>query len=290
MDAILQYMLSGLVIGSIYGLIGVGFVVIYNATGIINFAQGDFATLGALLAISLSSIAGLPLWLDVLLAVAIVGLVAGAIERFAVRPAGGNAIRGIIITIGVGVALQGLMAVAWGTDAFPLRSFSGSAPLELGGATIPSQSLWVIGITLVVMAALTAFFNHTYVGKLFRASSINGFAASLMGIRTSSMSTLSFVMSGSLGALAGIIVAPITLTQYSSGLTLGIKSFVACIVGGIANPIGVVFGGLLLGVLESFSTGLLSSGYKDAIAFVLLLSFLFLRPQGLFGHAVRGGH
>ena len=289
MQEILQYTLSGLVTGSIYGLIGVGFVVIYNATGIINFAQGDFATLGAMLAITLTSVVTLPLWLAIAVSVIMVGIIAGCIERFAVRPASNNPVRGIIITIGIGVTLQGLIAVIWGTDAFPLRSFSGDTPLHIGGATVPSQALWVIGITLAVMVALNLFFNYTYAGKLFRASSINPFAAKLMGLRINTMSTTSFVISGSLGALAGIIVAPITLTQYNAGLSLGIKGFVACIIGGIGNPIGVAFGGLLLGILEAFSTGFLSSGYKDAIAFFLLLAFLFVRPHGLFGKLSGGG-
>ena len=288
MQELLQYALSGLVTGSIYGLIGVGFVAIYNATGIINFAQGDFAILGAMLAISLVSVAGLPLWLAILLAIASVGLIAGAIERFAIRPAGSNVIRGIVITIGVGIVLQGSMAVIWGTDAFPLPSFSGDAPIRLGDATLPSQAVWILGIAAAVMVALNLFYRYSYLGKLFRASSINPFAAKLIGVRTNTMSSLSFVLSGSLGALAGIIVAPIALTQYNGGLSLGIKGFVACIIGGIGNPVGVAVGGLLLGVLEAFSTGLLSSGYKDAIAFVLLLAFLFFRPEGLFG-ALKSG-
>ena len=288
MQEILQYTLSGLVTGSIYGLIGVGFVAIYNATGIINFAQGDFATLGAMLAITLTAVGGLPLWLAVLIAIAMVGLIAGFIERFAIRPAGNNVIRGIVITIGVGIVLQGIIAVLWGTDAYPLPSFSGDAPVHIGGATLPSQAIWVIGIAAAVMVALNVFYRYSYAGKLFRASSINPFAAKLIGIRTNTMSTMSFVLSGSLGALAGIIVAPIALTQYNAGLSLGIKGFVACIIGGIGNPVGVAVGGLLLGILEAFSTGLLSSGYKDAIAFALLLAFLFFRPEGLFG-ALKSG-
>lgn len=289
MDVVLQYLLSGLVTGSIYGLIGVGFTGIYNTTGIVNFAQGDFAMMGALSAVALYS-AGVPLPAAIVAAIALVCVLAGVIERFAIRPVRQNVTRGIVITIGIGVVLQGIASALWGTDAYPLPSFSGDDPIEVAGAVLPTQALWVLGVAAVSILALQWFFQRTYVGKLFRASAANPFAATLSGVRTRSMSTLSFMISGALGALAGIIVAPITLMQYDSGLALGVKGFVACIIGGFGNPLGAALGGLLLGVLEALSSGYLSSGYKNAIAFVLLLAFLFFRPGGLLGSAERGGH
>ena len=205
------------------------------------------------------------------------------IERLTIRPGGNDVLRGIIITIGVGVALQGIAVLVWGTDAQPLPSFSGERPILIQGVSIPPQSLWVVGTAAVLMMGLYVFFTRTFLGKAFRACALNPFAAGLMGIPTNAMRALSFFVSAAVGAIAGIIIAPIALMQYDSGIFLGIKGFVACIVGGFGNPVGAALGGLLLGLLEAFATGYLSSGYKNAIAFVLLLVFLFIRPGGLLG-------
>jgi branched-chain amino acid transport system permease protein len=284
----LQFLLSGLVVGSIYGLVGVGFTGIYNVTGIVNFAQGDFAVVGAMTAIALNT-AGMPLLPAALLAIAITCVLAALIERIAIRPVRENVIRGIIVTIGIGVVIQGSVVILWGTDAQPMPAFSGEHPIEIFGATLLPQSLWVIFTAAVLVAALHLFFQHTFLGKMFRACAMNPFAARLVGMRVATMSAISFMLSGALGAVAGIIIAPIALTQYDSGLQLGIKGFVACIIGGFGNPIGAALGGLLLGILEAFAAGYVSSGYKSAIAFVLLLAFLFLRPGGLLGEMERVG-
>lgn len=268
--------------GSIYGLIGVGFTCIFNVTGIVNFAQGDFAMIGGMSAIAFIA-AGVPMPLAILLAVASTCCVAAIIERTAIAPVRGDVIRGIIVTIGIGVIIQGIAVIIWGTDAQPMDSFSGDRPIRLLGAAILPQSLWVVGTAAVMMIVLETFFRRTYLGQMFRACAINPFAAQLVGIRTDTMSLVSFIMSGALGAIAGIIVAPIALTQYDSGLTLGIKGFVACIVGGFGGPIGAALGGLVLGLLEAFAAGYVSSGYKNAIAFMLLLIFLLFRPGGLLG-------
>jgi branched-chain amino acid transport system permease protein len=277
-----QFLLGGLVVGSIYGLIGVGFTCIFNVTGIVNFAQGDFAMIGAMSAIALIA-GGVPMPVALLLAVVLTCLVAAVIERTAIRPVRGDVMRGIVVTIGIGVVLQGIAAILWGTDAQPMPAFSGEKPLRIFGATIVPQSLWVIGTAVALMIVLDLFFRRTYLGQMFRACAMNPFAAQIVGMRTDTMSLIGFIMSGALGAIAGIIVAPIALTQYDSGLSLGIKGFVACIVGGFGNPIGAAVGGLMLGVIEAFAAGYVSSGYKNAIAFVLLLAFLLFRPGGLLG-------
>jgi branched-chain amino acid transport system permease protein len=282
----LQFLLSGLVVGSIYGLVGVGFTGIYNVTGIVNFAQGDFAVVGAMTAIALN-VAGVPLLPAALLAILLTCALAAVIERVAIRPVRDDVIRGIIVTIGIGVVIQGAVVIAWGTDAQPMPAFSGERPIELFGATLLPQSLWVICTAAALVGALYLFFQHTYLGKMFRGCAMNPFAARLVGVRVTTMSSISFMLSGALGAVAGIIIAPIALTQYDSGLQLGIKGFVACIIGGFGNPIGAAIGGLLLGILEAFAAGYVSSGYKSAIAFVLLLVFLFFRPGGLLGEMER---
>lgn len=286
MVELIQYLLGGLVVGSIYGLVGVGYTGIYNVTRIVNFAQGDFAMLGAMGTIALVEL-GLPLPVAIAAGIAGVGLVGVAVERWTIRPARADEVRGIIITLGVGVFLQGLAVKLWGTDARPMPAFSGDRPLWLGGATLPPQALWVLGTTSLLVLGLHLFFQTTYVGKAFRACAMNPYAARLGGIDVRGMTRISFGLSGVLGAVAGIIVAPIVLAQYDSGITLGIKGFVACIIGGLGKPTGAALGGLVLGVLEAFATGFGSSGYKNAIAFLLLLLFLFLRPSGLFGDLER---
>ena len=277
----LQFLISGLVIGSIYGLAGIGFTGIYNVTGVVNFAQGDKAMIGAMLAITFSQ-AGMPLLAAIALAVALTGLVAVAIERFTMGPIGNDVWRGIIVTIGVGIALRGIAVVIWGTEARGLEAFSGDEPIRFLGATITPQSLWVLGVTIVLALGLALFFQLTYIGKAFRACAVNPFASRIVGIDARTMSVIAFAISGFLGAIAGIIVTPVTLMQYDTGLLIGLKGFVACIIGGFGNPIGALVGGLVLGVAESLSAGYLSSGYKNAIAFVLLLGFLIFRPEGIF--------
>jgi branched-chain amino acid transport system permease protein len=277
-----QYVASGLVVGAIYGLIGIGFTAVYNVTGIVNFSQGDFASLGALAAIGFVA-GGLPLGAAVAAAVILIGLLGVLLERVAIRPVGGDVLRGIVITIGIGVALQGIAVIIWGTDAYALNAFSGERPIRLGQVTVPPQAVWVVCTAAALMAALYLFFMKTYVGKAFRACAVNAYAASLMGIPTKTMRAVSFFLSGVTGAIAGVIVAPIAFMQYDSGIFLGIKGFVACIIGGFGNPVGAALGGLLLGLLESLATGYLSSGYKNAIAFVALLAFLFVRPSGILG-------
>ncbi len=286
MSDALQFLISGLVVGSIYGLIGVGFTCIYNVTGIVNFAQGDFAMVGAMSAIAIQG-AGAPVWMAVILAILITCMVAALIERTAVQPVRGDVMRGIIVTIGVGVVLQGVAAIIWGTDAEPMPAFSGEKPIRLLGATLVPQSLWVLGGAAIAMVALDLLFRKTYLGQMFRACAMNPFAARLVGMKVETMSLVGFLMSGALGAIAGIVVAPIALTQYDTGLQLGIKGFVACIVGGFGGPIGAAVGGIVLGILEAFSAGYVSSGYKNAIAFALLIGFLLFRPAGLLGEYER---
>jgi branched-chain amino acid transport system permease protein len=278
----LQYLLSGITVGSIYGLVGIGFTGVYNVTGIVNFAQGDMAMFGAMLGIALWE-AGVPVPLAILLAVAAMGLLAGAMERWAIRPISHNLLGAVIVTIGLGVIMQGAAVAIWGTDARALPAFSGEQPLRFLGATLAPQALWVIGTAAVLVAALAAFFNFTYLGKAFMACALNRFAAHICGIDSKRMSTIAFVLSGSLGAIAGLVISPITFIQYDTGIPLAIKGFTACIIGGLGNPLGAMIGGILLGILEGLASGYLSSGFKNAIAFVLLLSVLLLRPTGLLG-------
>ena len=284
MAEFLQFLFSGLTVGAVYALVALGFTLIYNACDVVNFAQGEFVMLGAMIAIALLD-AGMPLLLAAS-AATLLTIVAGLLlERFAIEPAkGASVVTTIIITIGAGIFLRGVALLLWGKDFHSLPSFSGDTPIQLGGATVLPQSLWVLGITVLLVALVRAFFNRTLLGKALLACSFNRVAAQAVGINVRVMLRLAYGLSAGLGALAGILIAPITFSSYEAGVMLGLKGFSAAIIGGIGNPMGAVAGGLLLGVLESLDAGLISSGYKDAIAFLFVLMVLFFKPTGLFGH------
>ncbi|MCL6585532.1 MAG: branched-chain amino acid ABC transporter permease [Anoxybacillus sp.] len=281
----IQLFFSGLTIGSIYALIAIGFVVTYNVTGVLNFAQGEFAMLGALTAISLSG-AGLSLWAAISLAIAIVVLIGALFEKTAIYPARhSSAATLIIITIGVSFVFRGLAIFIWGTQPQSLRPFTSNHPITIFQAVLLPQNLWAIAISLVGVFSMGYFFNKTYIGKAVSACVVNQFAARLMGIHPEKMSLIAISISAGLGALAGIVIAPISGASYNMGMMLGMKAFVAAVIGGLTNAPAAVVGAFLLGILESFAEGFWSAGLKDAISFALLLMMLFVKPNGLFAKA-----
>lgn len=283
-EQITQFIFSGLTTGSIYALIALGFCIIHNATGIVNFTQVDFITLGGMMMYTFLLGLGLPLPLAFLLGVLVVTLVGGLVERLAIRPAKSRAVIVLIfITIGVSILMRGIFKVIWGKNQMALPPFSGDTPFTILGATILPQNLWIFFITVLVVIILHLFFNKTLIGKAMRATSFNPRASALMGINVNRMILLSFALSGALGAVAGIIIVPITTLSYDIGVMLGLKGFAAAVLGGYGNSIGAIVGGLLLGVLESLGAGMISSTYKDVLAFVILLLVLFLKPSGLLG-------
>lgn len=167
-----------------------------------------------------------------------------------------------------------------------LPAFSGEKPIGVGGATIVPQTLWVVGLTVVIVIALQIFYRKSLFGKAVRACSVNPNAARLQGISYRRVVLFSFALSGAISAAAGVMIAPISFMSYSSGALLGLKGFAAATLGGLGNPVGAVAGGFILGILEALGVGVVSAGYKDAIAFVILLLVLFLRPAGLLGAKV----
>jgi branched-chain amino acid transport system permease protein len=284
-DQLAQYVVSGLTTGSIYALIALGFCIIHNSIGIVNFTQVDFVSLGGLVMYTFLVGMGLPLVPAFFLAVAAVTCVGGLVERLAIRPAKSKAVIVLIfITIGVSIFMRGVFKVIWGKNQMALPPFSGESPIILLKAAILPQSLWIFAITVAVVILLRFFFNKTRTGKAMRAASFNPKAAALMGINVNRMVLLSFALSGALGAVAGIMIAPITTLSYSIGVMLGLKGFSAAILGGYGNSLGAVLGGLLLGVLEAVGAGVVSSAYKDVFAFAILLLVLFMKPSGLLGY------
>lgn len=283
LDQLLQFLFSGLTLGGIYALIALALVMTYNITGILNMAQGEFVALGALTACSLYT-AGLPAIPSFFLAVFITAAVGGLVERLAINPAReASPLSLIIITIGVSITLRGLALLIWGTEPHSLPAFTRGGPLQVLGAAVNSQSLWILGLVVVTVTGLFAFMERTYWGKAVRACVINRTAARLMGINPYLLSFLAFIASGALGAAAGIFITPITLATYDMGFMLGLKGFVAAVLGGINNIGGAIIGGFLLGILEIFGAGLVSSGFKDAVAMIVLIAVLLFRPEGIIG-------
>lgn len=284
-----QWIVTGLTLGAVYALVALGFVMIYAVTDVINLAQGEFLMLGALLAVSFKRL-GWPMIVAAILAVAVTMAVGAATQLLALRPARhASALTLIIITIGISIALRGAALLLWGTDTYKLDPpFTRGRPFDLGPAVVVRQSLWIVGTLVVSSAALYAFFNHTLLGKGLRACAINPTAARLMGVRPGRMATLSFTLGAGLAALAGVVIAPYTFLDYNSGFSLGLRGFVAAIVGGLTSPAGAVGGGLLVGVLEAVGGGI-NAAYKDAVAFVILLIVLLARRFALFGAGEASG-
>lgn len=284
MPEFLQFIFSGVTVGAVYALVALGFTIIYNASDVVNFAQGEFVMLGGMIT-WFAHAAGVPLPLAALIAIVVTAAVGVAINKLAIEPArGAPVVSIIIITIGVSIFIQGGAQVVFDKQIHSFPAFSGDAPLRIGGATILPQSLWVICGAIAVFVGLWVFFTRTLLGRAVLATSNNRLAAQLVGINTTFVMTLSFALSAAIGALAGVLATPITLTAYSVGIGFALKGFAAAMLGGMGNPKGALVGGFLLGLIEALTAGYLSSQYKDAVAFVMILLVLFVRPQGLFGH------
>ncbi|MEQ5871608.1 branched-chain amino acid ABC transporter permease [Sagittula sp. NFXS13] len=283
MDSLLQFLFSGLTVGAVYALVALGFTIIYNASDVVNFAQGEFVMLGGMITVFAHE-AGIPLPLAALLAIVLTAAIGVALNKLAIEPArGAPVVSIIIITIGASIFIRGASQLIFDKQLHRLPSFSGDAPIRIGGATILPQSLWVIGGALIVFVALWLFFTRTLTGKAVLATANNRLAAQLVGINTRAIMTLSFALSAAIGALAGVLATPITLVSYDVGVALALKGFAAAMLGGMGNPKGALVGGLLLGLFEALTAGYLSSQYKEAVAFIVILAVLFAMPQGLFG-------
>lgn len=282
----LQFLLTGIALGCVYALVAVGFNIIYNATGIINLAQGEFVMLGGMLMIWANQTLGLPLWAAAPAAVAMVGAIGIVFERLAIRPLRAPSVLTLIlITVAGSFLLRGGALLIWGDKLYSSPTFLGDATVGVFGAVITRQHLLLIGTLLVVSAALAVFFTRTLTGKAMRACAYNRTAARLAGINPNAMVMLAFGLSAAIGALAGAVLAPITGMEYENGAFLGLKGFCAAVLGGLGNNPAAVAAGVLLGVVESLAAGYVPSDYKDAITLGILLAVLFIRPSGLFGKA-----
>ena len=283
-----QFVVAGLKNGAVYALMALGFSIIYAATHVINFAQGEFFMLGGMFGVFAFSTLGFSLPVAAvfsLVATAAVGIV---FELLAIRPRkDGDPMALIIITVGGSMLLRSQARHWFGPDELPLPAFTSGDSLPLMGAFVERQTLWVWGLTVIAVAALWFLYSRTRFGLAMRACAENREAARLMGVNTSLVVTVGFGLAAALGALAGVAVTPLTQTVFDVGAATGLKGFAAAILGGLGSPVAAVAGGLVLGLVESLSVAFLSSAFKDAIALMLLLAVLFLRPQGLFRRSKR---
>jgi len=280
----LQYLFAGITYGVIYAIVAIGFNIIYNTTGIINFAQGEFVMLGGMISITLLQVVPLPV--AIALAVLITMLIGALIEIVFIRWLDSpSVLRMIIITIGLSILIREVARHIWGESIRSLPYFVGNeiTTITIGSVRISPQVFWVIGVCGIMVLGLSLFFKITPIGREMRACSSNRTAAILCGINTRNMVTLSFMLSAGIGALAGCVMSPITYTQYDSGTSLAIKGFTVAILGGLGNSMGAVAAGLLLGILEAYSVAVVPLAFQDAISITILLIILFVRPHGIFG-------
>lgn len=283
---IFQYIVAGMTYGIIYAIVAIGFNIIYNTTGIINFAQGEFVMLGGMIAISLNTY--MPLSVAIIGAVVITMGVGALMDILFIRwLKSPTVLRMIIITIGLSILIREVALHIWGESVRALPYFTGNevTSLAIGSVRVSPQVLWTLGVCFLMVGMLSLFFRYTMVGRKMRATADNRNAALLCGVNPGNMVTLSFVLSAGMGALAGCVVSPITYTSYNMGTGLAIKGFTVAILGGLGSSVGALLGGLLLGILESFSIWVLPTAFKDAIAIAIMLIILFLRPGGLLGRS-----
>lgn len=283
----LQMLVSGLSMGAIYALVALGFVLIYNAVSVVNFAQGEFVMIPAFLATALLASISLPfgaVYAVVVAVTAVFGLVFQRVAYFPVRYRG--YLPFAISTIGVGIFLKNAAQLVFGPEPRLMGRPTAARAYDLAGVFVDPQHIVIIAVTAVLLVALYWFFERTSLGKMMQATAQDKEMARLLGIRTSRMIALTFMLSSALAAIAGLLVGPIFYVTKEMGGTLGLKAFCATIIGGFGSVPGAILGGVFIGVIEVFSAYYISSGFREGFAFVVLILFLVVRPQGFFGEKI----
>ena len=279
---ILQQLIQGLSLGSIYGLVALGYVLIYQAWGVLNFAQGEVCAIGAFSLLVLHVELGMPVILAMPLAIIVSMIVGYIIEFLSFRPLeNAKDMSKLIATIGVSICVRNLLRVIFGADAFAFPSIFGDKPFHVGGLILVPQNLWntVFGFGLVIL--LNLFLKKTRVGKSMRATAQDKEAARLMGINVRASLTGTFVIASAIGAIAGMLLAPVYLLNANIGATIGTKGYAAAVLGGLDFASGAMVGGIILGIAECLAVAFGSSAYQSAIAYIVLFLVLILKPSGI---------
>ena len=285
----LQLVISGIAQGCIYGLIALGFVLIYKATETVSFAQGELMMLGAFCGLAAMSMLGFPFWLAVLSAIAAMAVFGVVLERLVIRPILGQpAFSIVMLTIGIGYVARGLVTMipGIGTETHALEVPYRNVTWNLGSLVLSAEQMVVIAVTAVLCAALFAMFRYSKLGIAMQASSQNQLAAYYMGIPVKRLNGLVWGLAAAVAAVAGLLLAPITFVYANMGF-IGLKAFPAAVVGGFGSLPGAIVGGLIIGIVESLAGFYLPEGVKDIAAYVVVLVMLMVRPNGLFGESLR---
>lgn len=279
---IVQFFFSGLTSGSIYALIAVSLLIVYRVSQLICFSQGEFYVFGALTMVTLAA-KGVPLGLSIAISLCVGVLLGGLIQYALIRRLTNRSIGTLIVmTIAISLFLRGLALLIWGRESYVAKPFFTAPPVSFLGASLPVQVFLIIGITAMILFCLWLFFEKTLVGLAMRACAENTDGARLMGINADFVSFLAWIWGAGIGALSGMVVAPLLFIQYTSGIMPMVKGFIAMSIGGLTSVFGAALGGLLLGLVESYTIGLLSSKFSDAIVFTLLILCLIFKPSGIF--------
>lgn len=287
MDLVLQLLFTGLGIGAVYALVALGFVLIFRATNVVNFAQGEFSMVAAFLMVVLAVDLGLPYGISFLLALAGMALLGALFNLGVYYPLRHRTYLPVIIsTIGASILLANGVLALYGPQPQVLSGWFDTEGFTIGSVYLDNQYLLIMAVTAVLVGLQYWFFERTLLGKKLQATSQDKEMASLLGIPVATMIMITFVYSAVLGGIAGILVAPILFVSIQMGATIALKAFAATIIGGFGDVAGAIIGGLALGTIETFGAAYISVPYKDAFAFIVLILFLILRPQGLFGERV----
>ncbi len=287
MDLVLQLLFTGIGIGAVYALVALGFVLIFRATNVVNFAQGEFSMVAAFLMVVFAVDLGWPYWLSFLVALGGMALLGALFNLGVYYPLRHRSYLPVIIsTIGASIFLANTTLALYGPQPQVLPGWFETQGIQIGGVFLDSQYLLIIAVTAVLVAFQYWFFEHTLLGKKLQATSQDKETASLLGIPVGRMIMLTFVYSAVLGGIAGILVAPVLFVSIQMGASIALKAFAATIIGGFGDVAGAIVGGLALGVIETFGAAYISVPYKDAFGFIVLVVFLIVRPQGLFGERV----
>lgn len=279
MTDVIQTLVNGLIVGSVYGLIALGISLIFGVSRVLNLAQGEFLMIGAFAMISLLNLGKVPFSLALLIAVFASSFIGYALYVSAIRPARHAPLSSLlIITLGASITVRGFALLIWGKDPLSMRPFSGYEPIAIKGVFIQSQGLWVLGVTMILALMLRLFFRRTFIGKAMLACAENPVAASLTGINVFLVTGLAYTLSAAIGALAGIFVVPITSMTYDAGIFIGLKGFVGAMLGRL-SPMGGLVGGITIGLVEAFAARYISSIFRDVIVFALLLLILYLKSR-----------
>jgi len=289
-DQLLQHLVNGLVLGGTYALLGIGLTLIFGLMNVVNFAHGEFYTLGAYAAFAALALAGLPFFAAIGAAI-VVGMAGGAVvERVLLRPLAGESIdTTMLVMIGLWIAMQNAELLGWGGVAQSIPHPFPTAPWTLGPLGIAPLRVFVFATALALIGASHLLIQKTRLGTAMRATFQDRDTAALMGVRIGRIHAVTFAFGSALAAAAGALLGPIFLVYPSMGDLASLKAFCVVILGGLGNIVGATLGGLILGVAEELGAGYVSSGYRDAVGFVIIILVLLLRPSGLFARAERIG-